>query len=127
MIARELIEIVQGTLLVSTADMERPVSGGLGADLMSDVLAWIQQPDGVLITGLCNPQVVRTAVMSDIAVIILVRGKTPHPDTLMLAEKERIPIISSPFGMYDACGRLNQAGLPGIEKPFSGVDEPCPD
>ncbi len=114
MIVEELIQIINGQLLSETADLQREIKGGCGADLMSDVLAYIQ-PDAVLLTGLCNPQVVRTSQMADVAAIILVRGKSPPKETIDLANQERIPLISSPYGMFELCGRLYRAGLPSLE------------
>jgi hypothetical protein len=81
---------------------------------MSDVLASIK-PDAILLTGLCNPQVVRTAQMADVRAIVLVRGKRPPIETVDLAIHENIPLISSPYGMFELCGRLYQAGLPSLE------------
>lgn len=112
----ELIKIVNGILLNKTADTTREIKGGCGADLMSDVLASIQ-PEAVLLTGLANPQVVRTAQMADVAAIVLVRGKKPALETIALAEEESIPLITSPFGMFELCGRLYRAGLSSLEKP----------
>jgi len=111
----ELITIVEGTLLNTNADMSKTISGAGGADLMSDVLASIQ-PEAVLLTGLCNPQIIRTALMADVSAIVLVRGKIPPPETLELAEIERIPLITSKFGMFELCGRLYSAGLGSLEK-----------
>jgi predicted transcriptional regulator len=114
----QLIQLVNGELVNRTADVNREIRGGFGADLMSDVLASIQ-PEAVLLTGLCNPQVVRTAQMADVAAIVLVRGKNPPQETIDLAEQERIPLIASPFGMFELCGRLFEAGLPSLERPVS--------
>src|SRR5512140_2015515 len=119
---RELISLVKGRLLVAEADLDHIISGGCGADLMSDVLASLQQADGVLLTGLCNPQIVRTAVMADLAAIVLVRGKTPPKETLDLAIREQIPLITTPFGMFESCGRLLKAGLSSLEKPIAAED-----
>jgi predicted transcriptional regulator len=119
----DLLNIVDGKLLFPVLDLTREIKGGCGADLMSDVLASIQQPDGVLLTGLCNPQVVRTAAMADMAAIVLVRGKKPPIETVALAEKEGVPLISTPFGMFEICGKLHRAGLPSLEKPVP--DESC--
>lgn len=116
----EIIKIVDGTLLNPSANTSRVVRGGCGADLMSDVLASIQ-PEAVLLTGLCNPQVVRTAQMADVAAIVLVRGKVPQQETVDLAEREQIALISTPYGMFELCGRLYAAGLPSLER--SVLDE----
>lgn len=116
---RELINIIDGTLITQSANLNRPIKGGFGADLMSDVLASIQ-PEAVLVTGLCNPQVVRTAQMSDVAAIVLVRGKQPPVETISLADQECLPLISTPYGMFEVCGRLHQAGLTSLEQPITG-------
>jgi hypothetical protein len=42
---------------------------------------------------------------------VFVRGKTPGPETIQLAEELGIPLIASPYGMYEMSGRLYQAGL----------------
>jgi len=112
----DLIQLIDGHLFNPSADLTREIKGGCGADLMSDVLASIQ-PEAVLLTGLCNPQVVRTAVMADVAAIIIVRGKNIPKETIDLANKEEIALISSPFGMFELAGRLYKAGLPSLESP----------
>ncbi len=119
---KELLSLVEGNLINPDANLEREIKGGFGADLMSDVLASIQ-PEAVLITGLCNPQVVRTAMMADVAAIVLVRGKCPPQETMDLALKEQIPLISSPLGMYELCGRLFRSGLPSLEGRIN--EQPC--
>ena len=120
----ELISLINGKLLNPDANLSREIKGGCGADLMSDVLASIQ-PEAVLLTGLCNPQVVRTAQMADVAAIILVRGKKAPQETIDLAAEEKIALISSPFGMFELCGRLYQAGLRSLEAPVSNPDCGC--
>lgn len=119
---RELIRVIDGKLLNPTADLSREIKGGFGADLMSDVLASIQ-PEAVLLTGLCNPQVIRTAQMADVAAVVLVRGKQPLTETLQLANDESVPLISTPYGMFDVCARLHDAGLASLEQPMmNGCD-----
>ncbi|HEY3312909.1 MAG TPA: DRTGG domain-containing protein [Anaerolineales bacterium] len=111
---QEMIKIVNGTLLTPQVSLFREVKGGCGADLMSDVLASIK-PEAVLLTGLCNIQVVRTAQMADVCAIVFVRGKMPPADTIDLAAAENIPLITSPFGTFELCGRLYRAGLSSFE------------
>ena len=120
----DLIKIIDGKLLVESANLKREIKGGCGADLMSDVLASIQ-PEAVLLTGLCNPQVVRTAVMADVSAIVLVRGKNPPRETIDLAEEEQMPLITTPFGMFELCGRLVSAGLPSLERPVQTQNCDC--
>jgi hypothetical protein len=118
----DLIKITSGKLLTPGIDLSRDIKGGCGADLMSDVLASIQ-PEAVLLTGLCNPQVVRTAQMADVAAIVFVRAKNPPQETIDLAIQEQIPLISSPHGMFELCGRLHENGMPSLEMPVD--NGPC--
>lgn len=120
----DLSQIINGTVMTDTADLTREVKGAFAADLMSDVLASIQ-PEAVLLTGLCNPQVVRTAQMADVAAIVLVRGKVAPAETLQLANQECIPLLSTPFGMFEACGRLHKAGIGSLEKAVQPDDCDC--
>ncbi len=107
---QEMVGIIDGTVLTPNISLTREVKGGCGADLMSDVLASVK-PEAVLLTGLCNIQVVRTAQMADICAIVFVRGKVPQPEIIELAARESIPLITSPFGTFELCGRLYTAGL----------------
>ena len=110
----ELVKLIYGHVLTDNVDLTVEVEGGCGAELKSDVLASIQ-PNAVLLTGLCNPQVVRTAQMADVAAIVFVRGKVPTQDIIDLANDEQIPLITAPYGMFELCGRLYKAGLPSLE------------
>ena len=113
---REILSIVEGTLLYD-ADLDMELATACAADLMSDVLAFAGS-GSVLLTGLCNPQVVRTAEMADIAAIVFVRGKLPPSETIELAREKGIPLAATPSTMFEMCGRLYQAGMRGC--PISG-------
>ena len=80
--------------------------------MMSDVLAF-SKDHSVLLTGLCNPQVIRTAEMLDIVCIVFVRGKKPDESMLEMAEERNLIILSTGHRMFSACGMLYQAGLDG--------------
>lgn len=108
---REVLEVIGGKVITPNADLDMEVSMGCGADLMSDVLA-LSHEGTILLTGLTNPQVVRTADMADIKAIVFVRGKLPPPETSALAEEKGIPLLASRYTLYETCGRLYRAGLP---------------
>jgi predicted transcriptional regulator len=78
------------------------------ADLMSDVLA-LSRPGMLLLTGLTNPQVIRTAVVADLCGVVFVRGRKPNAETLKLAREARLPILSTGLTMFEAAGRLYMA------------------
>ena len=110
----EVIKLVEGTLLSRGANLDIAISRACGADLMSDVLTFTKAR-ALLLTGLTNPQVIRTAEMADIAAIVFVRGKLPPPETIALAEEKGIPIIAAKHTLFEICGRLYQAGLTGCD------------
>jgi predicted transcriptional regulator len=95
---------------LAQADLNREIMSAFGADLMSDVLCY-DITHGLLITGLSNPQVVRTAEMGDVTAILMVRGKVPASETIGLARQVGIPILGSAMTLFEVCGRLYQAGL----------------
>ena len=81
------------------------------SDLLSDVLTF-RGPGSLLLTGLTNAQVIRTAEMADFAAICFVRGKAPQPETVELAKEKMIPLFVTALSMFEACGRLFTEGLP---------------
>jgi predicted transcriptional regulator len=107
----EVLSLIEGKLISKGVDLSQEVAMACGADLMSDVLAFTHAGT-LLLTGLTNPQVVRTAEMAGIAAIVFVRGKLPPPDTIALAEEKDLPLLASKYTMYESCGRLYQAKLP---------------
>ena len=90
------------------------VTSAFGSDLMSDVLAFVKT-QALLLTGLVNPQVIRTAEMMDMKVIVFVRGKIPGEDVISLAEKLGMTILATNATLYVASGMLYAKGLPGEE------------
>jgi predicted transcriptional regulator len=106
----EVLAVLEGQLASRRADLDMQVEYGCGADLMSDVLAFTHAGT-LLLTGLVNPQVVRTAEMAGIKAIVFVRGKRPPPETVALAEEKDIPLLSTRFTLYESCGRLYAQGL----------------
>lgn len=108
---REVLELIEGNVISRDADLDLEIQMGCGADLMSDVLAFTHEGT-LLMSGLTNPQVVRTAEMAGIKAIVFVRSKLPPPETISLAEEKGIPLLASKYTMFETCGRLYRAGLP---------------
>ncbi len=88
------------------------VYSACGSDMMSDVLAYVKD-QAVLLTGLVNSQVVRTAEMMDMKCIVFVRSKMPTPEMISLAEESGIVLMATDKRMYEACGILYSNGLVG--------------
>lgn len=106
-------EILDATVLCGGDRLEEEVSSVCGSDFLSDVLAYVHNQN-LLLTGLVNPQVVRTAEMTDIKCIVFVRGKKPDANIIRMAQERDIVVMTSGERMYTACGLLYSKGLRGI-------------
>lgn len=104
-------EVIAGDKLMDGIEVDRCYS----ADLMSDVLAR-PRANGILITGLTNPQAVRTADVADIRAVCFVRGKKPAPEAITLAMQKDIPLFVTSLTMFEACGVLYANGLRGVSE-----------
>ena len=109
---KQIAEIVQASF-VAGEPCEHEVSYAFAADLMSDVLT-LTHENVLFITGLVAPQTIRTAIVSDIHTILIVRGKPVPRAIIDLAEENEICMMISPHSMYRASGELYRAGLPPV-------------
>ena len=112
MTIQDILHLLPAELLTPQARLDVQVHAACGSDMMSDVLAFVKD-QAVLLTGLNNPQVVRTADMMDMVCIVFVRGKRPSAEVLELAAQRGIAVLATPRTMFSACGILYQAGLRG--------------
>ncbi len=108
----KICELLSADILCGEKLLDTEVNSACGSDMMSDVLAFVKD-HAVLLTGLVNPQVVRTAEMMDIKCIVFVRGKMPPENVIELADSMDIAILATKERMYVACGVLYKAGLAG--------------
>lgn len=109
---KKIIELLDAEVLCGADSLESEVCSACGSDMMSDVLAYVKE-QAVLLTGLVNLQVVRTAEMMDMKCIVFVRGKTPPAEVVELADEAGIVLLRTEERMYIACGRLYENGLRG--------------
>lgn len=112
MTLREVANVTNAQVLCGTELLETEVNSACGSDMMSDVLAHVKD-QAVLVTGLVNPQVVRTALMMDMKCICFVRGKTPDEKILEIARDNNIVIMATKDTMFVTCGKLYEKGLRG--------------
>jgi predicted transcriptional regulator len=107
---REIASILSAQVLTDGKNLDHDVFAACGSDMMSDVLAYVKD-QAVLLTGLNNPQVVRTAEMMDMVCIVFVRGKIPEQSLINMAEEKHIEILATEKTMFVACGMLYANGL----------------
>lgn len=104
--------ILNAEVVCGDEHLQTEVHTACGSDMMSDVLAFVKD-QSVLLTGLVNPQVVRTAEMMDMVCIVFVRGKEPTAEMVELARSRGIVLMKTPYRMFPACGLLYENGLQG--------------
>ena len=105
-------ELLNAEVVCGEEMLEREVYSACGSDMMSDVLAYVKD-QAVLLTGLVNSQVVRTAVMMDMVCVVFVRSKAPTEEMVELARESGLVLLKSRKRMYEACGKLYANGLDG--------------
>lgn len=108
----DILNVLEADLLAGSENLDMDICSACGSDLMSDVMAYVKE-NVVLLTGLINPQVVRTAEMMDIKVIVFIRGKKPEEKIVEMAKEKGITIMATKHPMFIACGKLYSAGLTG--------------
>jgi predicted transcriptional regulator len=115
MILKDVKRILEAEVIVGDDLLSEDVIMACGSDLMSDVLSFAKSK-AILLTGLTNPQVVRTAEMADLRAICFVRGKKPGQETIDMAKSKDIPLLMTSLPMFESCGRLHREGLPGCSE-----------
>ena len=110
MTVAEAVRILDGQFFSGEDQADLEVQSACGADLLSDVMAFVKD-QVLLLTGLVNPQVIRTAELLDIHAIIFVRGKRPTADMIEKAQASGILLAGTRLPMFLACGKIYEAGL----------------
>ena len=110
MTVAEAVKLLDGQFFWGEEKSDLELYSACGSDLMSDVMAFVKEKV-LLLTGLVNPQVIRTAELLDIHCVILVRGKVPSKEIIQLAEDSGVILAGTKLSMYISCGKLYEAGL----------------
>ena len=110
MTVAEAVKTLDGQFFWGQEKGDLELASACGADLMSDVMAFVKDRV-LLLTGLVNPQVIRTAELLDIRCIIFVRGKVPNREMIEMAEESGIILAGTKLSMFLSCGKLYEAGL----------------
>ena len=107
---KDIKRIINGSVVCEGNCSDVEFISACGSDLMSDVMAFLKN-ETLLLTGLINPQVIRTAEMMDIKAVVFVRGKKPDSKMVELALEKDIILVTTEYPMFVACGKLYSAGM----------------
>lgn len=108
----EIKNLLNAKIVCGEEFADSEVFSACGSDMMSDVLAYVKD-QAVLLTGLVNSQVIRTAEMMDMVCVVFVRSKQPTQEMIELAKDSEIAILTTDLRLYEACGKLYVNGLVG--------------
>ncbi|ULQ60382.1 hypothetical protein K7I13_03480 [Brucepastera parasyntrophica] len=106
----EVQKALEAELVDGTGQENVEILSACGADLMSDVMAFVKD-QVLLLTGLINVQVIRTAILMDIQAICFVRGKSPNHEMIEMAKDNNIVLLKTKLPLFLACGKLYEAGV----------------
>ena len=112
MTIRDVMNTLEAKCIIGEENLDKVVETCCGSDMMSDVLAFTKN-NGVLLSGLCNPQVIRTAEMMDIVCVVMVRGKHATDEMVEMAGEGGIVLLETEHRMFTSCGMLYANGLSG--------------
>ncbi len=115
MTVSEIADILEANIIINPDGNDIDIKSACSADMMSAVL-YYHTPNSLLITSLNQPQVIRTAEIAGIKIIVFVLNKKPNQHIIELAKNKNIPLLITPLCMYSASGRLYKAGLPGCSQ-----------
>jgi len=116
MTVRAAMHILDAEMICGETLLDRELHTGWGSDLMSDVLAASVSGQAVLMSGLLNPQVIRTAEMMDMQCVVFVRGKRPTEEIVKIAEEMQICVLATKYNLYNACGLMYESGLRSVDE-----------
>ena len=111
MTLREIQKLLNAVVINNSTALDMDIQSACSADMMSTVM-YYHTANSLLITGLAQPSVIRTAEMAGIKAIVFVLDKKPDENTIELAGLKDIPLLSTPYCMYTASGKLFEAGMP---------------
>lgn len=109
---KEVAQILDAQIFCGQDKLDLQVTSACGSDLMSDVMAFVKD-QVLLLTGLINIQVIRTANLMDIQVVCFVRGKSPSQEMIDMANELGIVLMSTKLPLFLSCGKLYNSGLTG--------------
>lgn len=111
----EIVSTLDAKVLCGEDKLDTEIGAAFGSDMMSDALAFMHERT-VLLTGMVNPHVIRTAEMLDVECVVFVRGKAVPEEVLEKGEEQGMVLLTTPKTLYTSCGLLYAKGLQGCER-----------
>ena len=109
---KEIIRLLDADVLCGEDKLDIEIDSAFGTDMMSDALAFMDDKT-LLLTGMTNSHVIRTAEMLDVECVLFVRGKVVPEDVVQMAKSQGMVLLATHKTLYVSSGILYAAGLPG--------------
>ena len=110
MTIQEIAVMLDAIIRSGDHKLEKSVQFAFASDLMSDVLT-LKKENVLLITGLANIQVIRTAEMADIDCVIVARNKQVTEEMLEIARENDLVVLACRYSVFKTSGMLYEAGI----------------
>ena len=108
----EIVRVLTAKVLCGQDRLDEEITAAFASDMMSDALAFMSD-NMLLLTGMVNTHVIRTAEMLDVHCILFVRGKPVPEEVLEMAMEQNMTVLSTDKILYVCCGMLYERGLKG--------------
>jgi serine kinase of HPr protein (carbohydrate metabolism regulator) len=89
---------------------DKEIDGVFISDMVSDVMAGAK-PAALWVTTQTHKNVVAAANLVDISAVVVTRGKAVPQETLEMATRAELSILSTDLETYDLVGKLHAAGV----------------
>ncbi len=90
--------------------LDAPITGAQVSDLLSYVMA-SGRAGNLWITIQVHPNIVAVAELAGLSGIVVAGGMEPEDETMMRAEEEGIPLLTSPKSSFAVAGELYGLGV----------------
>ncbi len=109
---RDIVALLEAEILSGESKLDEEVKSVGASDMISDILA-LTKPGMVVLTGYTYPQVIRSALVTDLLGLIVVRGKNVAPETVAYARENNFLLLRTRGYLYSSCGKIYAMGLRG--------------
>ncbi len=111
---RDIVALLDAEVLSGEGKLDEEVRSAGASDMISDILA-LTQPGMMVLTGYTYPQVIRSALVTDLLGLIVVRGKNVAPETIAYARENNFLLLRTRGYLFSSCGKLFAMGLRGSD------------
>ena len=109
---RDIVDALECEVAAGIGHLDNEVSFGYSSDLLSDVMAGAG-PGDVWVTVQVHQNIVAVGSLTGVSAIVLAGGAKPAPETVLKADEEGIPLLTTTKPSFEVIGLLYLMGIRG--------------